>query len=408
MKRCCQHLTGDSLEPPLTCTVHHQLNSVTATEWNRLFPGLPDPIELAQFIQYAGLEGFSFRSLIVRERNQVLLYLPLFETTYNLSQIFEGRMRTIAAAAAKRFPRVLCVRALGIGFVEGEWGQIGYDPDASPRVLEKAWDLALDAIDQMADSRRIGLIAFVNFTAESGRIIPAHKLRRFAPLVGLPYGQVPIVYPTLDAYLASCSKSTRTDLRRKLRKAEGVTIQRTRDPAPWLDQIYRWYLQTTERGEAVFAVHSRDYFARVCEAVPHAEYVLYFVEGTLAAFNLVVEKPDMLVDKYFAMDEILGRQYALYFVSWIENIRYCIAHQIPLYHAGQGAEATKHRLKARLLPNIILFRHRNPVVHQLLKLFVAPLASHPRIDVGVAQLGMAWRLAVPSARAGEDAQLLST
>jgi hypothetical protein len=73
-----------------------------------------------------------------------------------------------------------------------------------------------------------------------------------------------------------------------------------------------------------------------------------------------------MVDKYFCMDYEVGRKYNLYFLSWLENVRYCVERIIPLYHAGQGAESTKARLGATFIPSLILFKHRQPVIDRFL------------------------------------------
>jgi hypothetical protein len=90
------------------------------------------------------------------------------------------------------------------------------------------------------------------------------------------------------------------------------------------------------------------------------------VEEELAAFNLLVVTPDAMVDKYFCMDVAVGRKYNLYVLSWLENVRYCVEHNIPLYHAGQGAETTKAHLGATFIPSLILFKHRRPAIDRFL------------------------------------------
>ena len=99
--------------------------------------------------------------------------------------------------------------------------------------------------------------------------------------------------------------------------------------------------------------------------MPGAEYSLYFVREELAAFNLLVVKEGAMVDKYFCMNS-MGRKYNLYFLSWLENVRYCVEQGIALYHAGQGAEKTKARLGATSIPSLILFKHRRPAVDRFL------------------------------------------
>jgi len=112
--------------------------------------------------------------------------------------------------------------------------------------------------------------------------------------------------------------------------------------------------------------HNRLFFEKICERVPGAEYTLYFVQEELAAFNLLVVKQQGMVDKYFCMDYGIGRKYNLYVLSWLENIRTCMERKIPLYQAGMGAEKIKAHLGATLIPNFILFKHRQPVIDRFL------------------------------------------
>ena len=105
-----------------------------------------------------------------------------------------------------------------------------------------------------------------------------------------------------------------------------------------------------------FGVHNRLFFEKICERVPGAEYTLYFVQEELVAFNLLVVKQEAMVDKYFCMDYELGRKYNLYFLSWLENVRCCVERNIPLYHAGQGAENNQSAPGCDVYPELYLIQ----------------------------------------------------
>jgi hypothetical protein len=112
--------------------------------------------------------------------------------------------------------------------------------------------------------------------------------------------------------------------------------------------------------------HNRLFFDKICERVLGAEYMLYFVREELVAFNLLVVNQETMVDMFFCMDLGLGREYNLYVLSWLENIRTCVVRKIPFYYAGQGTEKTKAHLGATFIPSFILFKHRRPVFDRLL------------------------------------------
>lgn len=246
----------------------------------------------------------------------------------------------------------------------GEWSEIGVDPQVDAGTLEAAWEMALGALQALATELKSDITAFYNFN-HHGKL-PGEVLRSFNRVRCLPCARLPITFRSLEEYVSGLSRNTRKDLRRKMRVSHEVRVIRSRNISPFLDRIYKLYRQTVERCAMALGVHNRLFLEKVCERVPGAEYTLYFVREELVAFNLLVVKKEAMVDKYFCMDYELGRKYNLYFLSWLENIRYCVEQGIPLYHAGQGAEKTKARLGATSIPSLILFKHRRPAVDRFL------------------------------------------
>ena len=374
----------------LTCEVYPRLDAISAEEWAFLFPDSLDSVEMFQLLQRSRPDGFAFHSIVVRQAGKPILVVPLFETRYRLSIFLDVNLRGLVNAAAKLFPGLLFPRMLGVGFLESEWSQVGIEPSLEPDVLDAAWNLALEALRTLAARLRVDMTVLLHFTTSSGRMLPMHKLNGFSEMAGLPYAQVPINFRNLEGYIETLSAKMRADLRRKLRKTPEVEVRRTRDAGPWIDTIYRLYLETVAQSEVVFLVHPRTYFEQVCGCVPGAEYWLYFVKGRLLAFKLLVVRPDCVVDKYFGMDHVPGRAHNLYFIAWVDIVRYCMDHGIPLYHAGQANEDTKRRLGAQFVPSLILFRHRYPLFHRLLTLLSRHLTYESKVDLPSAQLGTGW------------------
>jgi hypothetical protein len=69
-----------------------------------------------------------------------------------------------------------------------------------------------------------------------------------------------------------------------------------------------------------------------------------------------------------------GRGFNLYYLSWFNNLSYCIEQGIKRYQSGQASYESKLRLGSKLTANTMFFKHRNPVVQRLLRV-VAPLLS---------------------------------
>ena len=348
----------------LTCTCVPRLDGVSGADLGRLFPEPSSTAALLSLLQESRIEGFNLRSIVVSKNGAPILLLPLFESRFDLSAFAKGWIKRSLKAAGRLVPSIFRPRILGVGLLVEEWSEIGIDPHIDAGILEAAWNMALGALQTLATELKSDIVAFYNFN-HHGKL-PGQVFKSFNQVQCLPCARLPITFGSLEEYLSHLSRAARKDLRRKMRVSTEVRVSRSRDIAPFLDRIHRLYVETVERCPMAFGVHNRLFFEKICERVPGAEYTLYFVQEELAAFNLLVVKQEAMVDKYFCMNYEVGRKYNLYFLSWLENVRYCVEQKIPLYHAGPGAEKTKAHLGATSIPSLILFKHRRPAVDRFL------------------------------------------
>jgi len=251
-----------------------------------------------------------------------------------------------------------------VGLVVGEWSEIGIDPHIDAGNLDAACKMAFGSLQTLAAERKSDIVALYNFNQYGN--LPEEVFKKFNRVQFQSSSRLPIDFTSMEEFLARFSKAARKDLRRKMRAFDEVRVVRSRTIAPYLERIYKLYLETVARSPLAFGVLNRLFFEKFCERVPDAEYTLYFVQEELAAFNLLVVKQEAMADKYFCMDYGLGRKYNIYFLSWLENVRTCVERKIPLYYAGQGAEKTKAHLGATLIPSFILFKHQQPMIDRCL------------------------------------------
>jgi uncharacterized protein len=375
----------------LTCSWVPRLDGVSPAELGRLFPEPSRTAPLLSLLQESGIDGFNLRSIVVSKDDAPILLLPLFESRFDLSTFAEGWIKRSLRAAVHLIPSIFHPRVLGVGLLVGEWSEIGIDPQIDAGTLEAAWEMALVALQTLAADLKSDIVAFYNFN-HLGKL-PSEIFNKFNPVQCLPCAQLLITFDSLEEYLSRLSRAARKNLRRKMRVSHEVRVIRSRNISPFLDRIYQLYLETVERCPMAFGVHNRLFLEKICERVPGAEYTLYFVQEELAAFNLLVVTQEAMVDKYFCMDYEVGRKHNLYFLSWLENVRYCVEQTIPLYHAGQGAEKTKAHLGATFIPSLILFKHRQPVIDRFL------IAQSVVIEKILRYLGF-WPVVSPPHRSG--------
>jgi len=367
----------------LTCKCVPRLDGVSATDLGRLFPEPSITAPLLPLLQESGIDGFNLRSIVVLKDDVPVLLLPLFETRLDLSTFVEGWIKKSLKVAGRLIPSVFQPRILSVGLLVGEWSEIGIDAQIDEGTLDEACKVALGTLQTLATELNSDILALYNFN-HYGKL-PGEVFRKFNQVPCQSCARLPIDFDSMEEFLARFSKAARKDLRRKMRASDEVRVVRSRTISPFLDRIYTLYLETVARSPVTFGVHKRLFFEKICERVPGAEYVLYFVQEELAAFNLLVVKREALVDKYFCMDYGLGRKHNIYVLSWLENVRTCVERKIPLYYAGQGAEKTKAHLGATLIPSFILFKHRQPVIDRILMIWPAvnnKVLSHLRFWPG--------------------------
>jgi hypothetical protein len=363
---------------PLSTTVHDRLDSITPAQWRDLFGDHPDSMEMVRLISQCGMDGFSFAAIVVSQGDEPVLMLPLFEARFRLATLLDGAAAKIARGMETFAPNLLAPKLLGVGFVEGEWGQAGVKSGLAPAVLREAWHQAAVALQRRQQTARASLTVLLNFTPSAVDAIPSDLAATFSAIDTIPCARLPIDFASSDEYLQRLSKNMRKDLRRKLKSAAGITILRAAGAEGYLDRIYELYLDTVRRAPLSLGIQRKEYFERVTRDVPGAHFVLYLHEDRLLAFNLLVERERTLIDKYFCMEEAAGRANSLYFVSWIANIDYCCRRGLKTYHAGPGAEGTKARLGATFIPSITLFRHGNPAAHWALSKLKRLMAYEPQ------------------------------
>jgi hypothetical protein len=370
------------MDQAITYEFVDSLQPLADEQWNLLFEGHPDTAQMIRLMSSCRLEGFHFHSIVARVEGQPLVVLPLFQTRYSISTTLDQPARKVVASLEKWLPSLLCPRVIGIGFVEGEWGEIGINRRFPEPVINEALAGALEFLEKIAEGLDVQILALKDFRAETLRRLPKDVQTSFGRGVSLPFCRIRLDCGDVEDYLNGLPRRVRQDLRRKMRQtaSSGVQVEIVTDPGKWLDRIYELYRDQVERSDLSLGVHGKEYFERVCEAVPGARYVLFLLDNELIGFNLIVDNGDCLIDKYIGMDQTAGRANNVYFLAWLEKIRYCTANGIKLMHLGAAAEAIKVRLGAYAISSYVLFHHRNPLFNLILSRLTGVLSYKPEVE----------------------------
>lgn len=348
--------------------------SVYAPVWNGCFPGEVEGLRYYQACEAARPTHSEMRALVVRTPHGADAVAPMFRLDYALhTSVQDGPIGDLLRRIDRRFPGALTLPMLGLGSPFAERCHFGFAPQASTAARLHAANRVLDALEQEAARSRVGLTVVKDVhDTDLPELEPVLRTRGYTRMSSLPVAVLHLPYATLDDYLNSLSAATRKDMRRKLRAADDVEIEIRTDVTDIQDELYALYEETRQMSPSDYGDFERlprGYFHHVVSALsPNAFCVLYRVGGTLAAFNLLMVEHDRVIDKFLGMRYPLARDHNLYFVSWMQNVRYCIANGKTRLQTGQGTFANKLRLGSTLEPMHNYFRHRSPVVNGALKI----------------------------------------
>lgn len=211
--------------------------------------------------------------------------------------------------------------------------------------------------------------------AHAERLAAACTEQGFVLLEGQALAYVAIDFASIDEYLARLSAARRKDIRRKLRKREELDVRAVATGAAFadearIDECYALYLNVYAQSEIHFDRLSREFFASVLRDAQSGGIVFeYRHADRLIGYNLCFVHDGKLIDKYVGFRYPEARDCNLYFISWLVNLEYALAHGLSHYVAGW----TDPQIKAYLGASFTFTRHavyvRNPLLRRLARRF---------------------------------------
>ena len=341
--------------------VAQSVEDFTPAEWERLFPGELEDWHYYRAIEQAGLANFQWLYFAIREGARLRALVPAFITDYHLDTTLSGPLRQVTRVLTRLFPRLLVQRLLSLGSPVAEVCNAGFDPDCSAAEQAQLLDRILQNVESYASRHGISMVAAKDASAAGDALwsaaAQAHRLRRQP---SLPTALLDLRFGSLDEYLASLSRATRKDLRRKLKACAAVRVEWRNNIDDIIGDVMRLYRATLVRAQFTFEELTPAFFTGVLrELGPRASCATYWLDDRLIAFNLVLHDGTSLLDKFLGMDYAVARRYNLYYFSWLQNIRFAIEHGLVLYQSGQGLHREKLRLGSRFSVNWLWYRHRN-------------------------------------------------
>lgn len=359
----------------ITCQIVDSLSRVPRGDWERIFSDVPEGYEFYKTLEESRLEGFSFYYLLLSRADKIILIAPLFTADFNLDIAAEGALRKVIGCIRRLFPRFLIVRTLFCGSPFGEQGLIGIDP--RERGDQSVAAALYENMDLFCRQRGIGLMMFKDFTSCDSAFLERLSGYGFFRVESFPCAAAELAFSSFEEYLNSLGRSTRKNLRRKLRDARAkgeVIVKSARQIEELIEPVYRLYLNTYSAGSTRFEKLTRDFFLSVSRNMgDRAVFFLYYVNGKLGAVNLCFIYKDILIDKFIGFDYHISDKYHLYFLSWCYNVEWCVNNSIRYYVSGQTDYQAKVRLGSGLSARWVYLRHRNKTGNMFMRMLALVL-----------------------------------
>jgi len=372
----------------ITAQVFSSIQAIDREAWNDCFPDALEDWDYIMAVEKAGIEGFAWRYLTLFEGSTLIAAATAFTTCYRLDSTVQGIGKRFTEKLNRALPGLVQLKLYAIGSPVTEQCSAGTASHVQaaqrPALLARLLTLA------QTDAARlgIGLIAVKDVPSHDADWAHSCKAANFQAMPGLPSATLPVPFGSVDGYLGSLGKSTRKDMRRKLR-TPGPRVEWRNAIDDVLPEIMRLYEASLARSDLQLERLPATYFTGILQQLgDRAVCVLYWLDDQLVAFNLVLIDEHRLIDKFFGHDLELTRDYNLYFRSWLVNVDYCIRHNIALYECGQAGYASKIRLGCTFQSNTLFFRHRNWLINnalKLVKLFIRPDRHDPALAAAISE-----------------------
>jgi hypothetical protein len=384
------HSLAEEISSELEVRELEGITSLAHTE-RGIFQDNPERWEYYAACETTPPPGFKLSALAVYDQNGLAAAAPVFRVTYALDMPLQGRWRPLGEWLARTFPRIANIPVIGLGSPLADACHIRFAQHLSPAERKRATAHLIRQLEVIAAREHIDIIAIKDLETRDRDLLEGTIAEAgFTTTSALPIAVLDLSrFKSVDDYLASLSAATRKDIRRKLKCPTTIRCEIRHDIAGIEQEIVSLYDET--RGQSGvdygdFEKLSPAYFRAVLDKLqPNAHVMLYWLDSRLIGFNLVLLDRHRMIDKFIGLRYPVACEHSLYVRSWMENVRYCLAHGISVLQTGQTAYTTKVRYGSRLDPRWICFKHRRPFWNWVFAK-AAPMVAFDKMDPELASL----------------------
>jgi hypothetical protein len=382
----------------ITAIIHLHICNIARSDWEHCLPCEVENYDYYTACEKLNHDAYKISAVEIKNGDKTIAVAPLFTLHYRLDTPLQGNLRKITDKIAKYFPNLLALKVLGVGSPLAERCHLGFAPELNNTERENAITTLLNALNTHAKQAGIGLIALKDLdTATQAATHNELKNHNYTATNSLPIAVLDVP-ETEDIYLSQLSSNNRSSFKRKIRAAKNLVFECRTSIDGIEDEIAALYEETREHSGYDYGdleTLPKGYFSAIMQAANgNALMMLYWLKneanpenkGSLIGFNLLFlqdrssHSERKIIDKFIGRKHKQARENNLYFVGWMDNLRYAQTHGYKILQTGQTAYGEKLRLGSRLEPSFIYFHHRNWLLNKIL-LLAAKFIAFDKMDV---------------------------
>lgn len=329
---------------------------IDAGIWNSLLGGRPEDHAYFVGCEHAHAGDVTLGVRAVRRGEEIIALCPTFKTSYAVP------------VAGMTVP--IAISGIGSPFTDA--CPIGLAPDLTDADRIAALQALLMAGNTRPAAKGLPIIVVKDVTDEMDQwLAPYARKLGFARVPTLPRTEFAINFDSIEQYLSQLPRSDRKYLKHAAKRAGDVLVERISHPGPLQQTLYQLYCEQQRRSDVdsgVFDAIAPDLFAAIAQAKPETTMLfLYRIDDVLAGFAFCIFDRQTLAAKFVGFKQPIGRERKLYFLNWMEILRFSLERGIGTIHVGQNSYPTKAMLGCQLRPNWIYYRHPNQFANFLVR-----------------------------------------
>jgi hypothetical protein len=349
---------------------HQSVQDIPETLWQECFAAPYEGKWWYAALERAGLDRqFEFIYGLVSYNDKAVAIAPAFLMDVPIALVIPTALLPIFNLIGKIFPALLYQRTFFIGSPCSDEGRVGlvHGADAADVFASINKSMQIKA-DELGASMRV----WKDFAQEQqAALVPLLKNDDLFHLVSFPGTSLHLDGKNKNDYIASLKASRRNKIKKKMKQANDAPVYveiLSQPSAAVMEEIFRLFWQTYEKGNTKFEQLNRSFFDEISQ-YENSHYVILRKNESkeMLSFMLCFKLGDHVVNKFIGIDYSQPKEWFLYFKLWDAAVEWAYSVGATSIQSGQTGYSPKIELGNDMVALSNYCRHENPMVNFIYK-----------------------------------------